>query len=60
MVDKANSCVVCHSTRIDRELDPQMPGLIGCVCRDCGNEFLELIVIRDEIQIVSDAIESEL
>jgi hypothetical protein len=60
MMDKANSCVFCHSTRVDRELDPQMPGLIGCVCRDCGNAFLELIVNRDEMQLVSDAIESEL
>jgi hypothetical protein len=47
-------CIVCRSTHVQRKLDSQTPGAVACVCRECGAEFVELFVSKEEMKVVSD------
>jgi hypothetical protein len=47
-------CIVCRSTHVQRKLDAQAPGAVVCVCRQCGAEFVEVFVNKEEMKVVSE------
>jgi hypothetical protein len=49
-----SACILCQSLHVSRKLDAQTPGAVVCVCRECGTEFVEVFVNKEEWKVVGE------